>query len=66
MLNLEDFSKVRVVYDKAMDIKSKKKLLAASEKNSKIHPIMYKGIRQLKEYMEDPDSLLMLMMSYEP
>lgn len=66
MLNIDDFSKVRVVYDKNMDIDSKRKLLAASEKNNKIYPIMYKGIKQLKEYMEDPDSLLLLMMSYDP
>lgn len=48
MLNLDDFSKVRVVYDKNMDIDSKRKLLAASQKNNKIVPTMYKGIKQLK------------------
>jgi hypothetical protein len=49
--NIDDFDKVRVVYDKDMDIDSKKRLLAVSEKNKKIYPTIYKGVDKLKEYM---------------
>jgi hypothetical protein len=66
MRNLDDFEKVRVVYDKDMDLESKKRLLAASEKNKKICPTIFRGVGKLKEYMQEPDSLLLLMMSYDP
>lgn len=66
MRNLDDFEKVRVVYDKDMDLESKKRLLAASEKNKKICPTIFRGVSKLKEYMQEPDSLLLLMMSYDP
>jgi hypothetical protein len=38
MKNVDDFEKVRVVYDKGMDLDSKRRLLAVSEKNKKIFP----------------------------
>lgn len=49
--NIDEYSKVRVVYDKDMDSDSKRRLLAASEKNKKILPTMYKGVGKLREYM---------------
>ena len=27
---------------------------------------MFKGVGKLKDYMQEPDSLLLLMMSYDP
>ncbi len=66
MKNVDDFEKVRVVYDKGMDLDSKRRLLAVSEKNKKIFPTQFKDVGKLKELMQQPDSLLLLMMSFDP
>lgn len=64
--NIDDYDKVRVIYDKGMDLNSKRRLLAVSKRNKKIYPTIFKGVDKLKEYMSEPDSLLLLMMSYDP
>jgi hypothetical protein len=64
--NLDDFAKVRVVYDKDIDIDSKRRLLAASDRNNKIIPTVYENAVQLRSYLKEPDSLLLLMMSEVP
>lgn len=46
--NIDDFDKVRVVYDKDMDLDSKRRLLAVSEKNKKICPTIFRGVGKLK------------------
>ncbi len=63
---MDDFSKVRVVYDKDIDFESKRRLLAASDKNPKIYPIVYKNVNELKNFLKEPDSLLLLMMKEVP
>jgi hypothetical protein len=64
--NIDDFSKVRIVYDKDVDIDSKRRLLAASDRNKKIHPVAYRDPHQLKTFLKEPDSLLLLMMQDVP
>lgn len=64
--NLDDFSKVRVVYDRNLDPESKRRLLVASEKNPKICPIVYKNVNEVKTFLKEPDSLLLLMMKDVP
>lgn len=64
--NIDEYSRVRVVYDEGVDTDSKRKLLLLSDKNTKVLPTKYENVHQLKEYIKEPDSLLLLMMSYEP
>lgn len=61
-----DFAKVRVVYDKGIDIESKRRLLAASDRNNKIIPTVYENAGQLRSYLRESDSLLLLMMPEVP
>jgi hypothetical protein len=42
--NIDDYNKVRIVYDKDIDFESKRRLLAASDKNQKIYPVAYKNV----------------------
>lgn len=60
--NIDDYNKVRIVYDKDIDFESKRRLLAASDKNQKIYPVAYKNVNELKTFLQEPDSLLLLMM----
>jgi hypothetical protein len=39
---------VRIIYDKDIDINKKRRLLAVSEKNKKIIPTIFKGIKKIK------------------
>lgn len=55
-----------MVYDKNLDPESKRRLLAASDKNPKIYPIVYKNVNELKNFLKEPDSLLLLMMKDVP
>ncbi len=57
---------MRIIYDKDIDINKKRRLLAVSEKNKKIIPTIFKGVKKLKEYLKEPDTLLLLLMSYQP
>jgi hypothetical protein len=40
--------------------------LAASDKNPKIFPVVYKNVNELKTFLKEPDSLMMLMMKDIP
>ena len=62
----EETDRVRVVYDHDTDSDSKRRLLAASEKDLRITPVKYKNPEQLKELVADEESLLLLLMSKEP
>ena len=64
--NIDDYAKVRVVYDRDIDFESKRRLLAASDKNKKIYPIVYKNVNEVKGFLQEPDSLLLLMMKEVP
>lgn len=66
MRSIDDYEKIRIIYDQTVDPEEKRKLLAASVKNKKIFPTKFKDLNTLTEYMKEPNSLVMLMMDKEP
>ncbi len=64
--SIDDYDKIRIIYDQTVDPEEKRKLLAASVKNSKIFPTKYKDLNTLAQYMKEPNSLVMLMMDKDP
>jgi hypothetical protein len=66
MKSIEDFEKIRIVYDQTVDLEEKRKLLSASVKNKKIFPTKFKDLNSLTQYMKEPNSLVMLMMDEDP
>lgn len=66
MKSIDDYEKIRIIYDQTVDPEEKRKLLAASVKNKKIFPTKFKDINTLTQYMKEPNSLVMLMMDKDP
>ena len=64
--SIDDYEKIRIIYDQTVDPEEKRKLLSASVKNKKIFPTKYKDLNTLTQYMKEPNSLVMLMMEKDP
>jgi hypothetical protein len=64
--SIDDYEKIRIIYDQTVDPEEKRKLLSASVKNKKIFPTKYKDLNTLTQYMKEPNSLVMLMMDKDP
>jgi hypothetical protein len=64
--SVDDYEKIRIIYDQTVDPEEKRKLLSASVKNRKIFPTKYKDLNTLTEYMKEPNSLVMLLMDKDP
>lgn len=52
MKSIDDYEKIRIIYDQTVDPEEKRKLLAASVKNKKIFPTKFKDLSTLTEYMK--------------
>lgn len=50
--NIEEYLKVRIVYDELTDNETKRKLLVLSNKNKKIVPTKYENIQKIKQYVQ--------------
>ena len=64
--NIEDYKTIKIVYDNEIDKQERTKILEVSIKSKNIIPCLFKDMKQIKEFMKEDDSLVVLMMSKDP
>ena len=64
--NIEEYKTIKIVYDNNIEKQEKKKILEVSIKNKNIIPCLFKDMKQIKDFMKEDDSLVVLMMSKDP